>query len=74
MEKQNILQRIFGINKRAFIPTMVPVGNNFSFFGGANLANVTVSSESALKVSTFYSCVRSISEDIAKLPDRKSVV
>ena len=68
MEKQNILQRIFGINKRAFIPTMVPVGNNFSFFGGANLANVTVSSESALKVSTFYSCVRSISEDIAKLP------
>lgn len=40
----------------------------FHFFGTSNKANVAVTPETAFKVSAFYSCVRNISEDIAKLP------
>lgn len=40
----------------------------FQLWGGANKANVAVTPETALKVSAFYSAVRNISEDIAKLP------
>jgi HK97 family phage portal protein len=47
-------------------------GNIFSWFGGGlpstNHSNVLVTAETANKVSAFYSCVRNISEDIAKLP------
>lgn len=40
----------------------------FSGVSRANKSNVVVTAETALKISAFYSCVRNISEDIAKLP------
>lgn len=45
-----------------------PLAQSIQWLGGYNKANITVTAETALKHSTFYTCVRSISEDIAKLP------
>lgn len=68
----------FGYEKRSSI---VPVGpynidirngntlwNLIGGVGSGNAANVAVTAETANKLSAFYSCVRNISEDIAKLP------
>jgi HK97 family phage portal protein len=44
------------------------LSNGFSLFNLSNKAKVNVTTDTALKLSTFYTCVRSISEDVAKLP------
>jgi HK97 family phage portal protein len=60
----DIIKRKAGFTKGGEYPIAQP----YQWLGGGNKANVTVTTETALKISTFYTCVRSISEDIAKLP------
>jgi HK97 family phage portal protein len=50
------------------------VAQPYQWFGGSNKAKIQVTTESALKLSTFFTCVRSISEDIAKLPFKIQIV
>ena len=69
MAEKSILQRAKEVIFRKFNPAETPLsGGTFSFLNAGNAADVAVTSETALSVSTFYTCVRSISEDIAKLP------
>lgn len=61
--------RIIYKRSGGFLPTgQTTLGSFFSFMGVGNKAKVVVTAETALKLSTFFTCVRSISEDIAKLP------
>lgn len=69
------LQRFFGLEKRAALPTMPTSGGIFAssnilnwIFGTANSSGQTVNQITSLKLSSFYASVRNISEDIAKLP------
>lgn len=67
----NIIQRLSVYNpfKRSLRPgATIPLSQYTTIFSGANKADILVNSETALKSSVFYTCVRSISEDIAKLP------
>jgi HK97 family phage portal protein len=70
-----IVQRIFGLEKRASLPNMPTSGGVFAssnilnwIFGTANSSGQTVNQITSLKLSSFYASVRNISEDIAKLP------
>ena len=51
-----------------------PIAQPYQWLGSVNKANITVTTETALKLSTFYTCVRSISEDIAKLPFKIQII
>ena len=67
----NLLQRFGNILTRKSPFTKgneFPLSQNVQWLGNFNRANVNVTTETSLKLSTFYTCVRSISEDIAKLP------
>lgn len=71
-----VLQRILGIEQRKALQTTgglvdstYSLSNALSFFQSIfNSSGQNVTAETALKLSAFYSCVRNISEDIAKVP------
>ena len=73
----NLLQRAIvsttNVLKRAGVLPVnfgTPYMNMWAGVGLQNHSNVVVNAETANKLSAFYSCVRNISEDIAKLPVR----
>jgi HK97 family phage portal protein len=71
--QRNIVNPTLNVLKRnGFLPTNfgTPYMNMFAGVGMQNKSNVIVNAETANKLSAFYSCVRNISEDIAKLPTK----
>jgi HK97 family phage portal protein len=71
-----VLQRILGIEQRKALKTegglvesTYSLSSALSFFQSIfNSSGQNVTPDTALKLSAFYSCVRNISEDIAKVP------
>jgi len=68
----NFITRIFQRSKPIDLKAAELLQNSFSWFGGGigrfNKSEVLVNAETANSVAAFYSCVRNIAEDIAKLP------
>ena len=61
------LKRFFNFQQTQ-IPGGAQVLSSSELLVGGNRANVLVNPETSMKVSAFFSCVRNISEDVAKLP------
>ncbi len=68
----NFFSNLFQRSKPIELKAAELLQNSFSWFGGGigryNKSEVVVNAETANSVAAFYSCVRNISEDIAKLP------